>query len=65
MVGLDLETLGLMMSVGVLLRRDYELSFGYSSICIEISGRRFLADLVVMPMEWFNVILGMDWLSRY
>ena len=25
----------------------------------------FLADLVVIPMELFDLILGMDWLSRY
>ena len=24
-----------------------------------------LADFIAMPMERFNVILGMDWLSRY
>ena len=62
---LEFETLGSVMSVGVPLGRDCELSYGCNSVRIEIGGRRFLADLVVMPMGQFDVILGMDWLSRY
>ena len=53
------------MSVAILLGRDCELAYGCSSIRIEIGGRRFLTDLVFMPMERFDMILGMDWLSRY
>ncbi|XP_042964669.1 uncharacterized protein LOC122298894 [Carya illinoinensis] len=31
---------------------------------IDISGRHLLADLVIFDMMGFDVILGMDWLSR-
>ena len=53
------------MSVGILLGRYCELSYSYNSVRIEIGGRWLLANLVVMPTEWFDVILDMDWLSRY
>ena len=64
-LGLEFETLDSVMSVGVPLGRDCELSYGCSSVRIEIGGRRFLADLVIIPMEQFDMILGIDWLSRY
>ena len=25
----------------------------------------FLADLVIMMLDWFDVFLNMDWLSKY
>ena len=59
-LGLEFKTLDSMMSVGIPLGRDCKLSYGYSSISIEIGGRRFLSDLVVMPREQFEVILNMD-----
>ena len=65
MLGLEYEPLDSIMSVGVPLGRDCELSHRCSAVRIEINRRRFLADLIVMPMERFDVILGMDWLSRY
>jgi len=30
---------------------------------IEISGRKFLIDLICLPLSQIDVILGMDWLS--
>ena len=38
-LGLEFETLDSVMSVGVLLGRDYELSYGCSSVRVEIGGR--------------------------
>ena len=35
----------------------------YCIICIE--GRELLADLVLLDMHDFDVILGMDWLASY
>ena len=39
-----------------------------SSVCVgcsmEVAGRRFNANLVCLPLEGLNVILGMDWLSN-
>ena len=59
-VGLEFETLDSVMSMGVPLGRDCELSYGYSSVRVEVGGRKFLVDFVVIPMEQFDVILNMD-----
>ena len=34
-------------------------------VTIEISGLKFLTELLVLDMESYDVILGMDWLSQY
>ena len=65
MLGLEPEPLDSTLSVGVPLGGNYELSYHCNSLSIEIDGRRFLVDLIVMLMERFDVILSMDWLSRY
>ena len=65
MLALEYETLDSTLSVGVPLGKDCELSFRSNSICIEIDGWKFLIDLIIMPLEQFDVILSMDWLSRY
>jgi len=31
---------------------------------MEVAGRRFKVNLVCLPLEGLNVILGMDWLSN-
>ncbi|WJX78130.1 hypothetical protein P8452_61383 [Trifolium repens] len=33
--------------------------------CITLENRKFLVDLVILPLQDLDVILGMDWLSRY
>ncbi|XP_024022413.1 uncharacterized protein LOC112091908 [Morus notabilis] len=39
------------------------------SVCrlceIMIGGERLRADLIILPMSLFDVVLGMDWLSKY
>ena len=65
MLGLVYKPLESTLSVGVSLGRDCELSFQCSAVWIDVEGQRFLADLIVMPMDRFDVILGMDWLSKY
>jgi len=30
---------------------------------MEVAGRRFKVNLIYLPMEGLDVILGMDWLS--
>ena len=65
MLGLEYEPLEFTLSVGVPLGRDYELSFQCDFVRIDVGGRQFLADLIIKPMDQFDVILGMDWLSKY
>ena len=65
MLGLEYEPLESTLSMGVPLGRDCEFSFWCGSVRIDIEGRQLLANLVIMPMDQFDVILGMDWLSKY
>ena len=60
-IGLENEPLESALSVGVPLGRDCELSFRCGSVQIDIGGRRFLANLIIMPIDRVDVILGMDW----
>ena len=32
---------------------------------ISLADEDFVANLVIIPLDMFNVILGMDWLSQY
>ena len=42
-----------------------EVSMICRSCCIVLGDHRLSADLFVLPMAGFDVILGMDWLSKY
>ena len=42
-----------------------EVSLVCKSCRITVDGNHFLADLFVLPMSVFDVILGMDWLGKY
>ncbi|EXC31837.1 Transposon Ty3-I Gag-Pol polyprotein [Morus notabilis] len=42
-----------------------EVSMIRSPCCIVLGDHRLSADLFVLPMAGFDVILGMDWLSKY
>jgi hypothetical protein len=44
---------------------DINCQLGCPRVRINLSGVEFLADLVVLKSEGIDVILGMDWLSRY
>ena len=37
----------------------------FTEVAVEVSGRSLLADLRVLKMHDFDVIFGMDWLSRH
>ena len=37
----------------------------YRNYPIVIQAREFLADLIPLPFREFNLILGMDWLSKH
>ena len=42
----------------------YKCTLGCQRVSILIEGVQFLADLVVLPSDGIDLILGMDWLSR-
>ena len=62
---LDYKPLESALSVGFPLGKDCQLSLRCSSVCINIDDRRFLIGLIIMHMNQFDIILGMDWLSKY
>ena len=47
------------------LGRVAEISTVCKSCCLVIGHHRLFADLYVIAMEEFQVILGMDWLEKY
>ena len=61
-LGLEPELLDSTLSVGVPLGWDCELSYHCSLMPIKIDRRRFLVDLIVMPIEKFDVIPSSNWL---
>ena len=63
--GLKYETLDSTLSVSALLGRDCELSYCCSSLHIETDHWWFLVDLIIRPLDHFDVTLDMDWLPRY
>ena len=63
MLGLEYEPLDSTLSMGLSLGRDCKLSYYCGLVHIEIDRWRFLTYLIVMLMERFDVIFGMDWLS--
>ena len=54
---------GLLVSTPVGDTLMTNLVIKYCIICIE--GRELLADLVLLDMHDFDIILGMDWLASY
>ncbi|XP_024026718.1 uncharacterized protein LOC112093117 [Morus notabilis] len=57
----DLET---SMFISFPLRR-VEVTIVCRSCVITIGSEKLKADLIILPMNQFDVVLGMDWLSRY
>ena len=39
--------------------------FSFKKVPIKVAGREFLLDLIVLEIVDYNVILGIDWLSKY
>lgn len=64
-LGLEFENSDQIVNVSVPLERACNLSLVCQSVRIDIDSKRFLADLIVMLMNHFDVILDMDWLLRY
>lgn len=55
------------MSVSTPIRRSAELDWVCKSFSMKFDGEEseFLANLIVLPMRDFDVLLGMDWLASY
>ena len=55
------------MSVSTPIGRSADLDWVCKSLSVRFDGEEseFLADLIVLPMKDFDVLLGMDWLASY
>ena len=46
-------------------RENLTSRFSFKAIPVKVAGRELPVDLIVLDMVDYNVILGMDWLSKY
>ena len=59
------EQLAYDMHVTSSLGHSISLNSVYKNCLIVIQAREFLADLIPLPFREFDLILGMDWLSKH
>ncbi|XP_027905719.1 uncharacterized protein LOC114165260 [Vigna unguiculata] len=62
-LGLMMRELGCKLIVATPASGEVSTSFVYVGCPMEVAGRRFKVNLICLPMEGLDVILGMDWLS--
>ncbi|XP_006854885.2 uncharacterized protein LOC18444659, partial [Amborella trichopoda] len=65
MLGLSWETFSPALHLSVPMGGHGEVSTICRSVCIVFEGHKLSGNLLVLPMGKFDVILGMDWLSKY
>ena len=53
------------LSVATPLSDELETDIFFPSCPVFVEGRELLADLVLLDVINFDVILGMDWLARH
>jgi len=63
-LSLEKHYLGYELLVLTLSSGQVATSSVYVGCSMEVAGRRFKVNLVCLPLEGLNVILGMDWLSN-
>ena len=59
------EDLNCRMIIATHMGKSLETSSGYKSKKIQIGEIEFLADLILLEIQDFDVILGMDFLTKY
>ena len=62
---LVVEQLAYDMHVTSPLGHSISMNSVYRNCSIVIQAREFLTDLITLPFQEFDVILGMDWLSKH
>ena len=53
------------MHVTSLLRHNVSVNNVYRNCPIVIQAREFLTNLITLPFQEFDLILGMDWLTKH
>jgi len=62
-LGLSTRDLGCELIVSTPIYGQVSTNSAYVGCSLEVEGRRFKVNLVCLPLEGLDVILGMDWLS--
>ena len=62
-LGLSTHDLECELKVSTLASEQVSTNSAYVACSIEVEDRRFKVNLVGLPLEGLDVILGMDWLS--
>jgi len=62
-LGLVARDLGCELAVSTPASRQVSTNLACSGCIIEVAGHRFKVNLICLPLEGLDVILGMDWLS--
>ena len=53
------------LSIATPLSDELEINIVFSTYLVLVEGRELLADLVLLDVIDFDVILGMDWLAQH
>lgn len=47
------------------LEVSFDVSYIYKNCLISFNGHKFQADLFIINISYFDIILGMEWLTKY
>jgi len=61
----DLEEMDVQLCVTTPIGSRYQSELVARNCTITIQGKRFVADLILLGVQGYDVILGMDWLTKY
>lgn len=65
LLGLEFSKLDYVMTLRTLMKGITYVTTVCKSYLIVIDNKELLANLIVLPMRQYHVILGIDWLSKY
>ncbi|KAL3516349.1 hypothetical protein ACH5RR_023251 [Cinchona calisaya] len=65
-IGVDIEKLPYKLEVNTPMGDHVVVTdLFYKNCDVQVSGRKLPVDLISLPIQGYDVILGMDWLSKY
>jgi len=64
-IAYDLEEMDVQLCVTTSIGSMSQYELIARNCSINIQKKMFLADLILLGIQWYDVILGMDWLAKY
>jgi len=64
-IACDLEEMDVQLCVTTPIGSMYQAELIARDCSIIIQGKMFLADLILLGIQGYDIILGMDWLAKY